>query len=96
LYVSGPAEPVTPDAQVNAAGTQPTRGLYAYVGSGTWQKGQYIIAKESGYPTPGVDQLAIMSGSNIYYYAPFTEFPWDVTWQVGSFGTAPAPTVVKV
>jgi hypothetical protein len=84
------------NAKVSNAGSAVCNGTYSNNGT-VWNKGgqgNFLITKSTAYPTPGVVSWILASGTDIYYVAPETTYPWDAVWVKGSFGADPAPTVV--
>jgi hypothetical protein len=73
-------------ALVSGAGTAAVNGQYDYDGA-KWVKGAIVIDLSPNW--------SLHSGATIYYTAPVTEFPWDVSaWTVGAGGAAPGPVVL--
>jgi hypothetical protein len=84
------------NAKTSNAGASATNGTYTNKGA-TFEKGggtAYIIEKKVDYPTPGVTSWILRTSADVIYTAPATNFPWEATWAVGPFGTAPPPTVI--
>jgi hypothetical protein len=84
------------NAKVSNAGAGAVNGTYTNKGA-TWEKGggtAYIISKQLNYPTPGTTSWVLRTSADTIYSAPSTNFPWEATWVVDSFGTAPPPTVI--
>jgi hypothetical protein len=95
--VEVPLTEAPPDSnlEVMGAGSSLCNGGYVNQDPDTWNGplSVFVLKRIMDYPEPGAKSWAICQGAEVFYVAPDVPNPWDAVWSVGSFGSAPVPTV---